>query len=52
MTEQREPDSPMKREFILAMSIFVAMAIVGVAFGLWFAIQYAPGSAAPMALPN
>ena len=32
----------MKREFILAMSIFVAMAVIGTGFGLWFVSHYAP----------
>ena len=52
MTDKREPDSPQKREFILAMSIFVAMAVVGTLFGLWFVFQFAPGQGGPMALPN
>lgn len=37
----------MKREFILAMSIFVAMAIVGTLFGLWFLVQYGPDPSQP-----
>ena len=32
----------MKREFILAMSIFVTMAIVGTAFGLFYVSQFGP----------
>lgn len=30
-----------KPEFQLAMSIFVAMAVIGTAFGLWWAAQLA-----------
>lgn len=35
----------MKREFILAMSIFVAMAVVGTGFALWFVTAYGPQKA-------
>lgn len=31
-----------KRDFILAMSMFVAMAVIGTAFGLWLTSQYGP----------
>jgi hypothetical protein len=37
-----------KREFILAMSIFVTMAIVGTAFGLWYTsylVTHSPNAA-------
>jgi len=43
------PKDAMKREFILAGSIFVAMAIVGAVFALWFVFNYAPARPAPMA---
>lgn len=39
----------MKRDFILAMSMFVAMAITGTAFGLWYVSTYAP-TQPPLAL--
>jgi len=31
-----------QRDFILAMTIFLLMAAVGTAFGLWFTMHYAP----------
>lgn len=34
-----------KREFILAMSLFVAAAVVGTGFSLWYVANYAPTSA-------
>ena len=34
--------NPMKRDFILAMSMFVAMAVVGTTFGLWYVYTYGP----------
>ena len=52
MTTPSEPDSPEKRQFILAMSIFVAMAVVGTLFGLWFVFQFAPGPGGLMAKPS
>jgi hypothetical protein len=36
-----------KREFILAMSMFVAMAVVGTGFALWFVTVYGPQQAPP-----
>jgi len=49
-----EPKSPMRSEFILAMSIFVAMAVVGTAFALWFVAHYAstPTHPTPVASPR
>lgn len=32
----------MRREFILAISIFAAMAVFGTVFGVWFASSYGP----------
>jgi hypothetical protein len=49
--EEPPANSPLKREFILAMSIFVAMAIVGTIFGLWFVFHYAPANPTPVANP-
>ncbi|HEY2773332.1 MAG TPA: hypothetical protein VGK20_04680 [Candidatus Binatia bacterium] len=34
-----------RREFFLAIWIFVAMAIFGAGFALWFVGRYAPGQA-------
>lgn len=37
-----------RSEFLLAMSIFVAMAVIGTAFGLWMVGMY---NAKPMSAP-
>lgn len=36
-----------KREFILACTIFVSMAVVGTVFALWFTFNYAPTYTTP-----
>lgn len=43
---RRAQRSPVKNkpEFQLAVTIFIAIAIIGTLFGLWFASQYAPQS--------
>lgn len=41
----KDSSSSRKREFILAFSVFVVMAVVGVSFGLWYALNYAPNVA-------
>ena len=44
--------NPKKREFLLAGAIFVSMAIVGTAFGLWFVVNYAPNRAPSIVDPR
>ena len=39
-----------QREFILAMTMFVLMAIVGTAFGLWFTFQFGSAHVTPQTI--
>lgn len=41
-----------KREFILACSIYVGMAVTGTIFSLWFTYTHTPGHTAPPTLDS
>lgn len=41
-----------RREFILASAIYVAFAVIGTVFSLWFTYNYAPAKSAPPTLDS
>lgn len=43
MTDTKDPGSERQREFVLAGTIFVLLAIVGTAFGLWMVFRFKAG---------
>lgn len=40
MAETNDSGSNLKREFVLASSIFVLLAIIGTVFGLWMVFSF------------
>jgi hypothetical protein len=43
---------PRRREFVLAMTIFVMLAVIGTAFALWFVYVTVPSPNMPMTAPG